>query len=225
MKEIRLCSHCGSYELVSFDYDPDRGGVPRLFGYVNDNVIDMDYDEEEERFGFWLDGVYCRKCNTLDDTYYWKVPDNFTGTETGHILSERDSKLVMINKYMVRALSGLNDKEKYEFIKEIKESIYDIIKKYNVEDIFDDPQHPYTRDLMKSIPKVSGTEGQLASIQGSVPDATDIPPGCSFHTRCQHKVGDICEKEVPEVTKIDKDRKLRCFLYNREEVKASARNS
>ena len=138
MKEIRLCSHCGSYELVSFDYDPDRGGVPRLFGYVNDNVIDMDYDEEEERFGFWLDGVYCRKCNTLDDTYYWKVPDNFTGTETGHILSERDSKLVMINKYMVRVLSGLNDKEKLELIKEIKESIYDIIKKYNVEDIFDD---------------------------------------------------------------------------------------
>ena len=138
MKEIRLCSHCGSYELVSFDYDPDRGGVPRLFGYVNDNVIDMDYDEEEERFGFWLDGVYCRKCNTLDDTYYWKVSDNFTGTETGHILSERGSKLVMINKYMVRVLGDFNRKQKLELIKEIRDSIRQIIKRYNVEDIFRD---------------------------------------------------------------------------------------
>ena len=136
MKTLKLCSNCGSYELVSFDYDPDRGGVPRLFGYVNDNVIDMDYNEEEERFGFWLDGVYCRKCNTLDDVFYWEVDNFFNGTVTGKVLTERDSKFVNINKDLVRTLKQGDKEEKQEFIKNLSKNIVDIIKEFDVKDIY-----------------------------------------------------------------------------------------
>ena len=67
---------------------------------------------------------------------------------------------------------------------------------------------------MKSIPKASGTEGKLAYIKGSVPSATNIPSGCPYHTRCNDKIGKICEELVPDVIEIEKGHGVRCLLYN-----------
>lgn len=88
-----------------------------------------------------------------------------------------------------------------------------------VEEIFDDPKHPYTRDLMKSIPKASGTEGKLAYIKGSVPNATNIPSGCPYHTRCNDKIGKVCEEVLPDNIEIDNEHGVRCLLYKQKEDK------
>jgi oligopeptide/dipeptide ABC transporter ATP-binding protein len=53
-----------------------------------------------------------------------------------------------------------------------------------VEDIFEKPQHPYTRGLLRSVPVLGAKEGRLESIPGMVPNPTRFPPGCKFHTRC-----------------------------------------
>ncbi len=87
--------------------------------------------------------------------------------------------------------------------------------------LFKNPQHPYTRDLLKSIPKVTGTEGELASIVGTVPDAYNLPTGCPFHNRCQEKK-EICTKNPPELKEIDTDHYVSCFLHEKEEVKKHA---
>jgi peptide/nickel transport system ATP-binding protein len=50
--------------------------------------------------------------------------------------------------------------------------------------IFNDPQHPYTLGLMGSMPAISGRQGRLITIPGSVPVPEAMPPGCRFASRC-----------------------------------------
>jgi peptide/nickel transport system ATP-binding protein len=59
-----------------------------------------------------------------------------------------------------------------------------IVEQAPVEQLFDAPQHPYTIGLLGSIPRLDKTKERLASIEGSVPDPSDPPPGCSFGPRC-----------------------------------------
>jgi peptide/nickel transport system ATP-binding protein len=59
-----------------------------------------------------------------------------------------------------------------------------IVEQAPVAQLFDAPQHPYTIGLLGSIPRLDHTKDRLASIEGSVPDPLDPPPGCSFSPRC-----------------------------------------
>lgn len=82
-----------------------------------------------------------------------------------------------------------------------------------VEEIFDNPAHPYTKDLLKSIPKMTGNKGKLASIEGSVPDAYSLPSGCPFHTRCRKKIGEVCESAFPRTQEISENHFVNCYLH------------
>ncbi|SDX57821.1 peptide/nickel transport system ATP-binding protein [Litoreibacter albidus] len=62
------------------------------------------------------------------------------------------------------------------------------------EQIFNDPQHPYTIGLMSSIPKLTGPRGRLATVPGMVPTAENMPDGCRFATRCPF-AQDICKTD------------------------------
>ena len=94
-----------------------------------------------------------------------------------------------------------------------------VVEEGKTRELFENPSHPYTRDMIKSIPKVQGTEGKLASIEGSVPDSYTLPSGCPFHPRCRDYLGDICKNRVPEMTEIEAPHRAACFKYIDYEVK------
>ena len=83
-------------------------------------------------------------------------------------------------------------------------------------DIFDDPKHPYTIGLLNSKPNLNRTSTRLDVIPGSVPNPLAIPDGCAFNPRCPHAM-DICGNKMPHLDNIAQGRKVRCWLYNKEE--------
>jgi peptide/nickel transport system ATP-binding protein len=67
-----------------------------------------------------------------------------------------------------------------------------------VADVIHQPQHPYTRGLMGSIPSIVDERDQLAQIDGAMPRLTAVPAGCPFHPRCAYAF-DRCRGERPEL--------------------------
>src|SRR5207247_4445429 len=53
-----------------------------------------------------------------------------------------------------------------------------------VDHVYQDPRHPYTKALMRSVPNRYKTDGPLPSLPGSVPNLVRLPTGCTFHPRC-----------------------------------------
>ncbi|TPF18405.1 ABC transporter ATP-binding protein [Priestia megaterium] len=80
-------------------------------------------------------------------------------------------------------------------------------------EIFNSPQHPYTKALLDSIPKVSTTDQRrkLKSIQGSAPSLTDLPKGCPFSPRCNKSI-DRCFTELPSYYTFSPTQKSMCLL-------------
>ena len=75
-----------------------------------------------------------------------------------------------------------------------------IVEQGDVYKIFKTPKHPYTRMLLKSIPRLDGKlKESLHIIEGVVPDARNWPTGCRFHTRCP-LADDICRCKIPQLT-------------------------
>ncbi|MEZ4735308.1 MAG: ABC transporter ATP-binding protein [Caldilineaceae bacterium] len=78
----------------------------------------------------------------------------------------------------------------------------------DVDTIFYAPQHPYTRALLRSIPRVDQRVEMLQTIQGMVPDPYSIPAGCRFHPRCPHYVPEQCA--APQLLAIGAHHVARC---------------
>ncbi len=81
-----------------------------------------------------------------------------------------------------------------------------------VDDIFRDPQHPYTRGLLNSVPRLDGdTNRALHAIPGNPPNMQHLPTGCAFHERCEFQ-REICVTEQPALTRINDSRQKACHL-------------
>ena len=85
--------------------------------------------------------------------------------------------------------------------------------------IFENPFHPYTKGLLKAVPKIGRTD-ELESIQGIVPDLVKPPSGCRFHPRCKY-VMDICRKKFPPLIEIKPQHYVSCYLYLKEGIKSA----
>lgn len=86
----------------------------------------------------------------------------------------------------------------------------------DVETIYDDPKHPYTSDLLGSMPETHDVKEDLTVIQGSPPDLRAPPAGCRYHPRCSVQCCDACEEgDVPPVYR-DGDSDVRCYVYDAE---------
>ncbi len=85
--------------------------------------------------------------------------------------------------------------------------------------IFENPFHPYTKGLLKAVPKIGRTD-ELESIRGIVPDLVKPPSGCRFHPRCKY-VMDICRKKFPPLIEIKPQHYVSCYLYLKEGIKSA----
>lgn len=72
-----------------------------------------------------------------------------------------------------------------------------IVEQGSVRDILRRPRHPYTRGLLRSLPSLNEGQRRLASIPGTVPSLTSIPPGCPFHPRCEFAQTGRCDVGAP----------------------------
>jgi peptide/nickel transport system ATP-binding protein len=80
------------------------------------------------------------------------------------------------------------------------------------EQVFGPPHHPYTEVLLSAVPQVDGTNGIRIKLVGEIPSASNPPSGCVFHTRCQRKVGTICETTEPPLTEREPGHNIRCHI-------------
>ncbi len=78
--------------------------------------------------------------------------------------------------------------------------------------IFHNPKHPYTRALLRSIPRIEMNRTELSPIKGMVPSPFKRPGGCPFHSRCDSAMA-ICRERVPRNTQLDETHRVRCLLY------------
>jgi peptide/nickel transport system ATP-binding protein len=85
-----------------------------------------------------------------------------------------------------------------------------------VENILQNPAHPYTRGLISCLPDMSSHAKRLPSIPGSTPNPIDLPSGCSFNPRCPN-VMDICHTVTPELVNISNVHCVACHMYTAEE--------
>ena len=90
-----------------------------------------------------------------------------------------------------------------------------IVEHAGVDALFNAPQHPYTRGLLASVPRLSsGHRTRLASVPGSVPDVFSIPAGCPFHPRCDRFMKGVCDAgPVPPLAEVAPGQRAACFLY------------
>lgn len=85
-----------------------------------------------------------------------------------------------------------------------------VIEEAQVEELFENPKHPYTKALMLSVPKLGDPKKELYAIEGSVPDFDHMPKGCRFHPRCPAATRECIEKE-PQLEVIGQTRRVRCW--------------
>lgn len=84
-----------------------------------------------------------------------------------------------------------------------------IVERASADDLFNDPQHPYTKALMKSVPVLGAVNQTLYSIPGAVPSADNFPKGCRFADRCELAQAS-CYETMPEIREIRKGHLIRC---------------
>ncbi|MEJ2284621.1 MAG: ATP-binding cassette domain-containing protein [Desulfobacterales bacterium] len=85
-----------------------------------------------------------------------------------------------------------------------------------VDDIFDNPLHPYTRLLLETIPDVAMTGDKKAPVAGEIPNPIDPPSGCAFHPRCPLAAA-YCRQVRPELTILDSGVQVACHAVVRGE--------
>ena len=82
--------------------------------------------------------------------------------------------------------------------------------------IFEDPKHPYTRGLLRSIPQLGQRarlgRQRLQEISGIVPSLYELPSGCSFYPRCPDVLA-ICQEQAPGLIDLGGGHGVRCWLY------------
>ena len=90
-----------------------------------------------------------------------------------------------------------------------------VVEVAGLQDLFERPFHPYTRGLLKSIPRLgsraAGRKKRLDEIKGTVPSMLDQTGGCKFAQRCP-EVFDVCREKQPELETVREGQQARCWL-------------
>lgn len=87
-----------------------------------------------------------------------------------------------------------------------------IVERAQLSSIFENPKHPYTIGLLKSVPRMSGEIKRLESIPGTLPNLISPPPGCRFHPRCAEAMA-VCREIKPSEVEVEPGHFVACHLY------------
>lgn len=80
-------------------------------------------------------------------------------------------------------------------------------------EVFSPPRHPYTEALLSALPIPDpDAEQEHIRLQGDVPSAIHIPPGCRFHTRCPRRIGEICDTQEPPWQSDEHEHRICCHI-------------
>ncbi|MBP2242438.1 dipeptide transport system ATP-binding protein [Cytobacillus eiseniae] len=85
-------------------------------------------------------------------------------------------------------------------------------------EIFYRPQHPYTKGLLNSVPRLDLEESELVPIAGSPPDLFSPPAGCPFVARCAYAM-EVCDRAYPDKTHLSKEHHVDCWLQDERAIK------
>jgi len=89
-----------------------------------------------------------------------------------------------------------------------------VVETGSSQDIFYRPRHPYTKALLRAVPRLDTEEEQsLESIEGTPPNMIDPPAGCAFSTRCAQCMR-ICQKSEPPMFEFEDGHTAQCWLYH-----------
>jgi oligopeptide transport system ATP-binding protein len=88
-----------------------------------------------------------------------------------------------------------------------------VVERGSTDAIFAEAKHPYTRGLIRSVPRLDrGTGERLFSIPGIPPSVIDMPECCPFHPRCEHAM-EACRKQYPPESDFGAGHRANCWLY------------
>ncbi len=90
-----------------------------------------------------------------------------------------------------------------------------IVEKSSAREIFKNPQHPYTMNLLAAIPRLGDLDARqrLEPIRGSVPGLFSCPSGCAFHPRCDFFIPGLCDDTFPTLKECVQNHRVACYLY------------
>jgi oligopeptide/dipeptide ABC transporter ATP-binding protein len=89
-----------------------------------------------------------------------------------------------------------------------------IIEYAPADELLKQPRHPYTKALMRSIPRLGARAARLETIPGTVPNAARLPAGCKFHPRCPIARPDCARDPEPSLL----EARVRCPYWNKPEL-------
>jgi peptide/nickel transport system ATP-binding protein len=84
-------------------------------------------------------------------------------------------------------------------------------------EIVENPTHPYTRSLLRAVPNLDAPLSEMKPIDGSAPDAVNVPSGCSYHPRCPLAT-ERCTIEDPDYHDVSAEHKTACFHWEKSEA-------
>ncbi len=86
-----------------------------------------------------------------------------------------------------------------------------IVELGSANDILHKPRHPYTKDLIRAMPKINQKKESDNTTKGELPSAINPPSGCPFHPRCRQAM-DVCAKEYPKISKLSEQHYYYCHI-------------
>ena len=90
-----------------------------------------------------------------------------------------------------------------------------VMERASRDELFDNPLHPYTQALWRSIPRLEGGQDRLTPISGSLPSPFTPQKGCPFFSRCEHRIPGLCDTHRPPVVNISPTHDVACVLYQK----------
>lgn len=88
-----------------------------------------------------------------------------------------------------------------------------LMEKGHIAQVIEEPMHPYTRGLLRCLPKIRARREKISPIPGLVPDLADLPPGCPFSPRCDVSRPECSQVDTVPLKTLPDGRQVRCLLY------------